>query len=136
MKETIVPSTDLRKVLPKYIEATEDSEVIVITVHGRPKAVLVGFNDYRQMQAAIEMAQGSDVAGRTQQNIEALMRGEGAPLDESLGLAAEPDAQVRPLITIKRGQRQGFVEISETELDKLRRVQELLGSVHLNQFNG
>ena len=55
MTVTIVPVSDLRRDTARLLrEADENEEPIYITQHGRPKAVLLGYEAYERLIAQLE----------------------------------------------------------------------------------
>ena len=52
---TIVPVSDLRRNTARLLErAGESDEPVYITQHGRPKAVLLGYQAYERLMAQLE----------------------------------------------------------------------------------
>ena len=55
MTVTIVPISDLRRETSRLLQRTDESdEPVYITHHGRPKAVLLGYQAYERLMAQLE----------------------------------------------------------------------------------
>ena len=78
MSESIRPSADLRS---KYSEISrlcrEEREAVIITVNGRSDTVSLGYEQYRQMKARIELL---EMLGEAEEDVRS---GRGAPMQET-----------------------------------------------------
>ena len=76
MTESIRPSADLRS---RYSEISrlcrEEREAVIITVNGRGDTVSLGYEQYQQLKAKIELLESTDPEGTIAKFIE--KRGEG-----------------------------------------------------------
>jgi prevent-host-death family protein len=55
MTVTIVPISDLRRDTARLLQTADESdEPVYITQHGRPKAVLLGYQAYERLMATME----------------------------------------------------------------------------------
>jgi len=55
MPVTIVPVSDLRRDTARLLQSADESdEPVYITQHGRPKAVLLGYQVYERLMAQLE----------------------------------------------------------------------------------
>ncbi len=78
MSESIRPSADLRS---KYSEISrlcrEEREAVIITVNGRSDTVSLGYEQYRQMKARIELL---EMLGEAEEDVRS---GRVAPMQET-----------------------------------------------------
>lgn len=78
LAETIRPSADLRS---RYSEISrqcrEDRKAVIITVNGRGDTVSIGYEQYQQMKAQIELL---ELLGEAEEDVR---NGRVAPLQES-----------------------------------------------------
>ena len=78
LAETIRPSADLRS---RYSEISrqcrEDRKAVIITVNGRGDTVSLGYEQYQQMKAQIELL---EILGEAEEDVR---NGRVAPLQES-----------------------------------------------------
>lgn len=78
MPESIRPSADLRS---KYSEISrlcrEEREAVIITVNGRSDTVSLGYEQYRQMKARIELL---EMLGEAEEDVRS---GRVAPMQET-----------------------------------------------------
>ena len=78
LAETIHPSADLRS---RYSEISrqcrEDRKAVIITVNGRGDTVSIGYEQYQQMKAQIELL---ELLGEAEEDVR---NGRVAPLQES-----------------------------------------------------
>jgi prevent-host-death family protein len=127
MAEQIRSITDARQNLTGLSQsAQQDMERYVITNQGRPQSVLVGYEDYRGMQAATELAHRPDAVESIRRGMEQLSRGERltpAQMMEKLGFSSElldaAGAEVTdPSSTPPGAVRNGHAKVSERRSDK------------------
>ena len=78
LAETIHPSADLRS---RYSEIArqcrEDRKAVIITVNGRGDTVSLGYEQYQQMKARIELL---EIIGEAEEDVR---NGQIAPIEES-----------------------------------------------------
>lgn len=77
--EEIRPSADLRNHYPEISrQCREDQTAVIITVNGRGDTVSIGYQQYRDMKARLELL---EMLGEAEQDVQ---NGNIAPLEDSI----------------------------------------------------
>ena len=83
MAEHVKSITDVRKSLPKFSRsATERMERYIITQHGEPQSVLLGYKEYKGLLAAAELLREPNTLKKVHKGIEEIREGRGLTFDE------------------------------------------------------
>ena len=78
LAETIRPSADLRGIYSQISrQCREDRKAVIITVNGRGDTVSLGYEQYQQMKAQIELL---EILGEAEEDVR---NGRVAPMQES-----------------------------------------------------
>jgi len=83
MAEHVKSITDVRKSLPKFSRgATERMERYIITQHGEPQSVLLGYKEYKGLLAAAELLREPNTLKKLHKGIEEIRERRGLTFDE------------------------------------------------------
>ena len=79
LNEEIRPSSDLRNHYPEISkECRENQTAVIITVNGRGDTVTLGYQQYRNMKARLELL---EMLGAAEQDVQ---NGNAAPLEDTI----------------------------------------------------
>jgi len=83
MPERLTPISKARAKLPRLSRSAQKSlDRYIITLQGQPQSVLVGYDEYQSMKAAVELMQRPDVVADIKAGLKELDEGQGVPLSE------------------------------------------------------
>ena len=98
MVPEITPISRVHSRLVAFVgKAQKELKRFVITRRGKPQAVLIGYEDYMNMNAALEVARRSDVLRSIERSLEQIRQGETLSMDEveaSLDTASKKRSKV------------------------------------------
>ena len=83
MPERLTSISKARAKLPRLSQAAQKRlDRYVITLQGQPQSVLIGYDEYQSMKAAVELMQRPDVVEDIKAGLKELEEGKGVPLSE------------------------------------------------------
>jgi len=83
MPERLTPISKARAKLPRLSQSAQKSmDRHIITLQGQPQSVLIGYDEYQSMKAAVELMQRPDVVEGIKKGLKELDEGKGMPLSE------------------------------------------------------
>ena len=80
--------SEVRSDFSRMVEEASLGKKVIISVHGKPKAVLIGFEDYRRLEELIELLEDRYLEERTKERL-AASSGRTLPLEEVEQLARD-----------------------------------------------
>ena len=80
--------SEIRSDFSRMVEEASSGKKVIISVHGKPKAVLIGFEDYRRLEELIELLEDYYLEERTKERL-ATSSGKTLPLEEVEQLARD-----------------------------------------------
>ncbi len=83
MPERLTSISNARANLPQLSQSAQKRlDRYIITLQGQPQSVLIGYDEYRSMKAAVELMQRPDVVEDIRAGLKQLDEGKGVPLSE------------------------------------------------------
>jgi len=83
MPERLTPISKARANLPRLSQTAQKRlDRYIITLQGQPQSVLIGYDEYRGMKAAVELMQRPDIVEDIKAGLKELDEGKGVPLSE------------------------------------------------------
>jgi len=83
MPERLTSTSKARAKLRRLSQTAQKSlDRYIITVRGEPQSVLIGYDDFQSMKAAVELMQRPDVVEDIRAGLKELHEGKGVPLTE------------------------------------------------------
>ena len=80
--------SEIRSDFSRMVEEASSGKKVIISVHGKPKAVLIGFEDYRRLEELIELLEDRYLKERAKERL-AASSGRTFPLEEVEQLAQD-----------------------------------------------
>jgi len=80
--------SEVRSDFSRMVEEASSGRRVIISVHGKPKAVLIGFEDYRKLEELIELLEDRYLEERAKERL-ASSSGKTLPLEEVEQLAQD-----------------------------------------------
>lgn len=79
----VIPLTQARQAFLQLVQKAEKGlGRYVLTKHGRPVAVLLGYEEYRRLEETVKLLVDQKLAGELAQAVQDLARGKGRWLNE------------------------------------------------------
>ena len=83
MPERLTPISKARAKLPRLSQSAQKRmDRHIITLQGQPQSVLIGYDEYQSMKAAVELMRRPDVIENIKTGLKELDEGKGVPLSE------------------------------------------------------
>ena len=81
MPERLTSISKARAKLPRLSQTAQKRlDRYIITLQGQPQSVLIGYDEYQSMKAAVELMQRPDVVEDIKAGLKELEEGKGVPL--------------------------------------------------------
>ena len=83
MPERLTSISKARANLPRLSQSAQKRlDRYIITLQGQPQSVLIGYDEYRSMKAAVELMQRPDIVEDIKAGLKELDEGKGVPMSE------------------------------------------------------